>query len=564
MASGILSTASIHSFLSSIPSQASELAVTAVNSYIEDQVKNPENFARGINRVRSAFAWRTNTPQRNGGDGGGDCRNVDKTELLTIPRKIRQKIWQHLDDNSVRTMRLICQQLRHEMDYDVGLSIILNNESFSNLWMRSISIRTCIVKKMDNCFTLNLMAKPDKLEKISFDSELYIDADIAQLIIRKFQNLRQLIMYTDDVSELFNEYDEASSNGLSSNVITRLDDQFQLTSIDVKFDTSKWKLKWNIKMKPQIFEKYWAVQDIIGPFGTSGITHVPARDLSRKSLKNVTLSIPFVQNQDRLVWLKVLASQNQLSSLTCDLNATHWKEYEAVIRANYRTLKKLFLLNITCYTVSVVPCESHLVQKQTEESPLDWKVFEGCNALEDFTLIADTFVGAAEACSRNDRCCITNINVDSLKCPNLKTVWLENFKFSEEQAAILQYDSVESKENARFELCTLKNCMIGETAVVELQLGSKKERQRSLECLCFGTVSYDDDDVDSFEKYAAKMTQPDLQPEDEFFMKDYFQLMNNSSALHSQRHDDDGLGVKLMKNMNIIGGVAFTCWLALC
>lgn len=220
----------------------------------------------------------------------------------------------------MKTLRYVCHQLKHEMDYDVGLSAVLTTESFNDPWMKSISIRSCTVQQMDTLLRLNHLSRPDKLEKLCFDPELYIDADMIELIIRKFRNLRQLTIFTEDVSELKSFDEEAFTKGTSSTLMTRLDDQFQLTAVDVKFDTSKWKLKWNIKLKPQTLDKYWEIQNVMGSFGLSGIARVPlGRDLSKKSLTTVTLSIPFVQDRDRKVWLKVLQSQNMLKSLTCDL-----------------------------------------------------------------------------------------------------------------------------------------------------------------------------------------------------------------------------------------------------
>lgn len=206
------------------------------------------------------------------------------------------------------------------MDYEVGLFAVLTTASFKDPWIKSISIRSCAITQMDTLLQLNHLARPEKLEKICFASEMEVDVNMIELIIRKFRNLRQLTIFTEDVAELKHFDEDAVSKGTSSQLFTRLEDQFQLTCIDVKFDTTKWKLKWNIKLKPQTLDTCWEVQDVVGHFGFSGITRVPCgRDLSRKSLKTVTLSIPFVQNRDRCVWLKVLQTQNVLTSLTCDL-----------------------------------------------------------------------------------------------------------------------------------------------------------------------------------------------------------------------------------------------------
>lgn len=92
-----LCQSSIHNFISSIPSQASELAVNAVNNFIEDQVADPKKFERNITRVRSVFSGQEphslveiNCFARE--DGAGDCPCSSETKLLlSIPRKVRLK-----------------------------------------------------------------------------------------------------------------------------------------------------------------------------------------------------------------------------------------------------------------------------------------------------------------------------------------------------------------------------------------------------------------------------------------------------------------------------------------
>lgn len=460
-----------------------------------------------------------------------------------------------MDDNSVKTMRFVCQQLRHEMDYEVGLSVVLTPESFSNPWLRAISIRSCVIRRMGSIFSLNHITKPEKMERLYFDSEIFMDADLAELVIRKFRRLRQLIMFTEDVEELKNNLDEAVSNGISSAMITRLEQQFPVTALDVKFDTNKWKLKWNVKLKPQL--KTWEVRDVVGPFGESGISRIISDPL-KKTLKLITISVPFVQERDRLIWLRVLHTQNVLRSLTCDLNATHWKEYERVVRANHATLEKLFLLNITSS-----PKKNAKPSGAQTESPFDWSMFADCNALADITLIADTFLRSSKT-----RRYMNSVNLTSLNCPKLRGMWLENFNFSTQEVTFLtQGDNLDS---TRFELCTLKNCKLGTNEVLETHVGSRKERSRSLECLCFGTTSYDDEVLNSFEKYTgldANGHFVDLpRPGGPMDMIEFFQFEKEmgSMTLSEPAAHKDSLGELLMDNANLIGGIVFTAWLAWC
>lgn len=200
----------------------------------------------------------------------------------------------------------------------------------------------------------------------------------------------------------------------------------------------------------------------------------------------------------------------------------------------------------------------------------DWKLFGNCQVLEEVTLIADTFLRTVSSTcpTSKSRRYMNSVNISSLQsCPALRAMWLENFKLSEEDVKFLKKSNCteESLDDARFELCTLKNCLVGSEEVPEVHIGRKKERNRSLESLCFGTTSYNDDDIEDFEKYtASRQTRAHKTASETFItdwdMIDYFQ--NTCGDYECERKKRTSKTI--LEHFDIIGGLALTAWLYWC
>lgn len=152
-------------------------------------------------------------------------------------------------------------------------------------------------------------------------------------------------------------------------------------------------------------------------------------------------------------------------------------------------------------------------------------------------------------------------------CYSLRSVWIENFKLTENDVCFLKtsgsHTDLSLQDNAyRFELCTLKNCLINGEEVPESHLGKKKRRNLSFECLCFGTTAYDDNDLDNFEKYTASQSSQDS------FLGDWNWDMMDCFQSDKGKMEPEKIGACISKamveNMNLIGGVALTAWLYWC
>lgn len=192
-------------------------------------------------------------------------------------------------------------------------------------------------------------------------------------------------------------------------------------------------------------------------------------------------------------------------------------------------------------------------------------MFDQCLVLEEITLIADTFmrtISSTKGSTKRMRRYVECVNINSLQtCPVLRSIWIENFKLSKEDLLFLQEPTNVGDKEGRFELCCLKNCLINEEEMEEKQVGRKVGRPRSFECLCFGTISYDDDEVKNYEEFLSPAHFP-TQAGDVLYPMDAIDTFRNNCGI--QETCEESCSISFGEKLNWAGAIGFTAWLYWC
>jgi hypothetical protein len=219
-------------------------------------------------------------------------------------------------------------------------------------WIRRITANKCFITRLNYFFCLNFLPRPDRMIEVRFHPDVIVPPELLNLIIRKFQSLRTLSFYSQDLFEVANgkEIVPVSSPSVTEDIFRVLDDTQRLTEVVFKFEDATHMSKWDLVFQP-----------------------IPTSDTVMDKSITCRLSLDFTIPRHQLHQQKdcilMLERQSRIHKLTSDLENMNWKKYCKPISQNAH-----------CLTVI------HLNSLATDKGPFDCEFLKGCKYLRHLSI----------------------------------------------------------------------------------------------------------------------------------------------------------------------------------
>jgi len=267
-----------------------------------------------------------------------------QNEILNLPPETRKCIWEKLCYKDILILRLVCEEIKNDVDTLVGLYGHLNNadeQRFS--FFRNVTLKKCHISDLVKFSDRNVFASPYHLEYLSICERSTISLETLHNILWDCNNVKQLFMR-------FNHLPEGSrvTSDLSRIVLNSLQTKSRLKEF----------------------------QFLKTPSHNRTAKSIP-RDISHlsfpvsRNLTYVDIEIPDVLPGHLAEWKYFLEQQSHLITLIADFGGISWKFFSKIISKNQETLKGVYLYHLR-----------HIDESSNDESPFDWAIFRKCSKLQ--------------------------------------------------------------------------------------------------------------------------------------------------------------------------------------
>jgi len=294
----------------------------------------------------------------------GFC-DQEQSIISKLPRKIRIKIWELLHQNQIMQLRLVCRLVKQDVEYGIGVTAIIDDESKYSITDKSIGVRNCTVITLKNYSWTSswyFLYIPEILERMVIESSVVIEPEIVDVVLTQFNNLKVF----NFVCENWIAGGNAESLAKTTKTLKFLARKEILTHLTVQ---QKVKLRgkyyicylhWETRFKKKIPE-----------------TTLDSRSKFPTHLIYLELLIPTLHDNQKQVWLDVIRNQTNLVTLSINLGYVYWTEYGIVVRNNQKTLDTVYLLNVGGWNEIL-----------SMEDPFDFSIFESCYNIREIILTA--------------------------------------------------------------------------------------------------------------------------------------------------------------------------------